>query len=171
MTRLSSITEYRLHFVFVTAALLLALAAIGCDSQGKQDEFADQASRLPEGFTETTLDAEIVTTDPDDWRTSPFYRGRITVDPAFPNPVSINFVNIPLTVIGFDAVQGGGLSLRAYGADGRTLISLAEPISVSGPGGYEFEFSPGLLSTKGLHRVYIFDLGGEIVSYGDVMVQ
>ncbi len=148
------------------------MVAWGCDTQARQDEFADQAGRAPDGYTETTLDAETLVEDPDDWRTSPLYRGRVTVDPAFPNPVSVTNVTIPLTIIGFDAVQGGRLTLRAYGADGRTLISLTpEPLILSGPGGYEFEFSPGLLTTKGLHRVFIFDAAGEIVSYGDVMVQ
>ena len=136
-----------------------------------QDSFADEAGRAPQGFTETSVEGEVLVDDADDWRTSPVYRGRITVDPAYPNPVSAHFVTVSLTVIDFEAIGGGGFSLRAYDADGTRLIALDQPIAVQGPGAYSFTFSPGLLSTKGLHRVFIFDLNGEIVSYGDVMVQ
>ncbi|HEX7070735.1 MAG TPA: hypothetical protein VF190_08010 [Rhodothermales bacterium] len=159
----------RLPSIVGLFVLVLSLAA--CDAQEQQDRFADEASALPKNFTETTIDGEVVTADPDDWRTSPVYRGHLTVDPAFPNPVSSTFVSISLTVTGFDAVRGGGLTLRAYGQDGRTLIALDETLFVTGPGAYDFRFSPGALVTKGLHRVFIFDLTGEIVSYGDVMVE
>lgn len=152
------------------AVVIVALTA-GCDTHRLQDSFADEAARAPEGYTETTVEGEVLVDDPDDWRTSPVYRGRITVDPAFPNPVSTTFLTVSLTVIDFQAITGGGFTLRAYDSSGRNLIALAQPIIISGPGGYAFSFSPGQLQTKGLHRVFIFDLGGEIVSYGDVLVE
>lgn len=150
---------------------VLMLLWSSCDSQGEQDSFAHQARRPPDGITVATIDGETVSVDPDDWRTSPFYRGRVRVDPAFPNPVSVDRVHIPLTVIGFEAVQGGGLTLRAFAPNGIDLIRLGDIISVDGPGAYAFSFSPGQLGTRALHRVFVFDLAGEIVSYGDILVE
>lgn len=155
----------------VAVVVALVMLAVGCDSQGEQDTFAHQARRQPDGITVTTVDGETVSVDPDDWRTSPFYRGRVRVDPAFPNPVSVNLVNIPLTVIGFEAVQGSGLTLRAFGPTGTDLVRLGDILNVDGPGAYAFTFSPGQFGTKGLHRVFLFDLAGEIVSYGDILVE
>lgn len=153
---------------WVVLCSLVVLSA--CDTQAQQDEFAEAAGRVPDGYTETTAGSEVISTDSDDWRTSPAYRGYVTVDPAFPNPVNANLVTVPFTIIGFDGVQGGHVTLRAYGPNGRDLI-LLQQVPLTGPGGYQFSFSPGLLSTKGLHRVFMFDAAGEIISYGDVLVQ
>ena len=156
----------------LAAACVAALFWVaGCDTQGAQDRFADEAARAPDGYTETNSSGEIINADADDWRTSPVYRGRITVDPAFPNPVSAEIVSLPLTIIGFDGVRGGALTIRAYDVDRVSLIGLADPIEITGPGSYSFRFSTGRLTTKGMHRVFVFDLGGELVTYGDLLVQ
>lgn len=151
-------------------AFFAALLYAGCDSQSQQDDFAAEAARPPDGYTERTVEGETLTEDADDWRTSPFYRGIVSVEPAYPNPVSANFVTVPVTVTQFDAVQGG-LFLRARDPSGPGMIALSDMPEAVEPGVYFMTFSPGLLVTKGLHRVFIFDRGSEIVSYGDILLQ
>jgi hypothetical protein len=72
-------------------------------------------------------------------------------------------------VLDFDAVRGG-LILRAFNASGRFVL-LDEERDATQPGAFIFSFSPALLGQTGLHRLYVFDGFGEIVSYGDLLVQ
>ncbi len=145
------------------------ITAAGCDTQGGQDDFAASASRRPSGYTQTNADGTVVTVDEDDWRTSPAYRGTVRIDPAYPNPVATEFVTVPVTVTQFNSVRGG-LVLRAYNSAG-LLFRLADIPEARDPGAYVFSFAPGLLGRLGLQRVFVFDTVGEIVSYGDIMVQ
>lgn len=159
----------RVSPVAVLGAFVLLLAVIvGCDSQELQDQFAREASGPPSGITETTIDGEILSRDDDDWRTSPAYRGVLNVTPAFPNPAAEDQIHIPVSVTEFERVAGGFM-LRAY--RGTTFVTLGTAITQTDPGIHVLRFSPGELATKGLHRVYIFDLASELVSYGDIMIQ
>lgn len=150
------------------AHVVLLVVLFGCDSQELQDQFAREASRPPSGITETTIDGEILSRDDDDWRTAPVYRGVLNVTPAFPNPSAGDQIHIPVSVTEFGRVAGGFM-LRAY--RGTTLVTLGNPVTQTDPGIHVLRFSPGELATKGLHRVYIFDLASELVSYGDIMIQ
>lgn len=152
----------------VLLAALLQLAS--CDSAGQQDQFEDDATAPPSGFVQTDDGSEIISDDLDDWRTAPIYAGKISVRPAFPNPTSVDdFVTIPFSVTAFGAVRAP-LRLQAL-RDGRLLVALESIDRAGDPGSYAFTFSAARLGRTGLHRLYIFDGGGEIVSYGDVMVQ
>ena len=157
------------HCWYGVACLLLALVAVGagCDTQGEQDAFAERASRAPSGFTETDANGRVLSEDTDDWNTSPVYLGVIRVSPAFPNPTAGDFVTIPVTITQFNAVRGR-LILRGFNSSD-ALVGLDDiPGDI---GGASFTFAPGLLGRRGLQRVFIFDSGGEIVSYGDVMIE
>ena len=151
------------------AAVALALLAGGCDAHQKQEDFADQASRAPAGYVSTVDGIEVTSDDPDDWRTAPLFLGKVRIDPAYPNPASTDVVTIPFSILDFDAVRGG-LVLRAFDAN-RRFIRLDEEPQATQPGAYIFSFPAPLLGTKGLHRLYIFDAFGEIVSYGDLLLQ
>jgi hypothetical protein len=150
-------------------SVLLLVFIMSCDSQQQQNDFATDASRPAEGFTSTTETGEILSEDEDDWRTAPFYFGKIRVSPVYPNPAGADFVTVPVTVLQFDTVLGG-LTLRAYDASLSSLILLDRIVDISGPGGYVMRFSPAVIGRSGLVRVFIFDSGNEIVSYGDVMI-
>lgn len=149
--------------------LVLALIAGACDTQGRQDEFAEGASRPPSGFVRTDADGKILSDDPDDWRTAPLFVGKVRIDPAYPNPSSGGFVTISFAVLDFNAVRGG-LFLRAFD-DNRRFIRLDEAPEATQPGSYVFSFSPALLGRTGLHRLYVFDGFNEIVSYGDLSLE
>ena len=147
---------------------LLFGALFGCDTQGRQDDFVDDAGRTPEGYTGTNELGGIVSEDRDDWRTSPIYAGKVRVDPAFPNPSFGPFVTIPVSVLEFDAVQGG-IVLRAEDGQG-SLRLLDEVLDATQPGAYVLRFSPPLLGRTGLIRLFVFDRLGELISYGDLQI-
>ena len=149
--------------------LLLIFTMTACDSQQQQDEFVDSASDTPSGFARTDSNGAILDDDKDDWRIAPIYGGKVRIDPPYPNPATVGFVTIPVTILEFNSIQGG-LSLRARDASGN-LRTLDDILDSSDPGAYIFRFSPALLARTGLMRLFIFDRLGELVSYGDLMVQ
>ena len=152
----------------LSVLLLTVILFSACDSQEQQDEFVSAAGDTPSGFASTDRHGAIIDDDKDDWRTAPIYGGKVRIDPAYPNPATVDFVTIPVTILEFNSVQGG-LSLRARDASGN-LRTLDDIIESSDPGAYIFRFSPALLARTGLIRVFVFDRLGELVSYGDVMV-
>ncbi len=155
-----------------TTLSLLLIAAIfvgGCDTQEQQDEFVQSASETPQGFARTDESGLILNDDKDDWRIAPVYGGKVRFDPAYPNPASIDFVTIPVTILEFNSIQGG-LALRGRDSAGN-LRTLDDILDASDPGAYIFRFSPALLARTGLVRLFIFDHLGELVSYGDLMIQ
>lgn len=156
----------RLLCVALSGALVLGLTA--CDTQDQQEEFIRSADQVASGFTQTNENGEIVNEDADDWRTAPVYIGSIRIDPAFPNPTAGEFVTIPVTVTLPGSIRGG---LRVSGVDrNRRLVVLDELIEASDPGAYVFQFS-ALNLDVGLRRVFIFDGFGELISYGDLMIE
>lgn len=138
----------------------------GCDTQGAQNDFLDEAGQSPSEITRI-VGGEVCSEDPDDWRTSPVYNGIILVERgADPNPASSTLITINIRVLQFDRVRGS-LSLRAFGV-GNNYLFLDTILDASSPGDYVFQFESSLLSENGLHRVFIFDGIGELISYGDI---
>ncbi len=150
---------------FFLATLLVA----GCDTQEEQDDFATQASRPPQNITRVDASGNVLSEDKDDWRTAPVYAGEIRIDPAMPNPVSSEgFVTIRVTVTVFDAVYS---PLRLKNTRDDRLQTLSEIARANSPGAYLFRAPVSLIGPAGMHRLFVFDGLGEIVSYGDVLVQ
>lgn len=160
----------RVSIVPLIFMIIVGLTVVtGCDSQEQQDEFVQDASATPEGFARTDNTGRILDDDENDWRVAPIYGGKVRFDPAYPNPVAGEFVTIPVTILEFNSIQGG-LTLRARDASG-SLRTLDDILDASDPGAYIFRFSPTLLNRTGLVRIFIFDRLGELVSYGDLMIQ
>ncbi len=155
------------------AGLFLLFLLAGCDTQEAQNAFVDEANALPAGVTvilDDSFGGAICREDADDWRIAPVYNGVVFVDrPPAPNPVSGALVTITLRVLQFDRIRNGELVLRAFGA-ANTLLELDTILDASAPGEHIFQFSPSLLSVNGIHRLFIFDSFGELVSYGDLFV-
>jgi len=150
-------------------ALLFALALTACDTTSRQDEFAEEASAVPAGFAEANEGGDVISDDKDDWRTAPAFGGKISVRPAYPNPVPVEgFVTIPLTITAFREVQAP-LTVKVP-RDG-LLFTLDVINQSSEPGAYIFQFAAAHIGTRGLRRLFIFDGTGELVSYGDVQVE
>ncbi len=141
----------------------------GCSLEKQQDAFTDEAYSPAAGYTETDKNGLVVSRDEDDWRTAPVYGGVVRVDPAFPNPVEAGFVTVPLLVMQSNSVRGG-LVLRAVAANGR-MVNLDDAPQARDPGAYVFQFSAGIIGRNGLVRLFVFDGGGGLVSYGDLMIR
>lgn len=155
----------------LTAASLAACLFFGCDSQGAQDDFARDASAAPSGFVRTDDGTEILADDLDDWRTAPIYAGKISIRPAYPNPAAVDdFVTVPFSVTAFNEIVAP-VQLKAVRDADRSLLALDSIDRAADPGTYAFTFSAARLGSTGLHRLFIFDAAGELVSYGDLMVE
>jgi len=163
-----NVTKHTFKLVAVVAALLVAS---GCDSHGQQDEFADDASAVPAGFVRTVDGTEILEDDLDDWRTAPLYAGKVSIRPAYPNPAAVDdFATVPFSVTAFNAVVAP-IQLKARREGTGPLITLETIDRAGDPGSYAMTFSAARLGRTGLHRLFLFDAAGELVSYGDLMVQ
>ena len=172
-------TVYTLCILFFT----LLLAAYGCSKSDDQRKFEQQALSEPAGITETNASGEVTgTTDGDDWRVGPMYRGLIQIgtgdsQPPFPNPlpynqsltVQVNF-NVPDPVNALD-IRRFRLPSDAQFEQLRYLsqdelssynnISLSGSIIAEGPG------SEG----SGLYRILIYDGKQNLISYGDIEIE
>lgn len=156
-------------FIILTTAVLLFVTA--CDSQGEQDDFAADASATPSGFVRTIDGSEILDDDLDDWRTAPIYAGKVSIRPAYPNPAAFqDFATVPFSVTAFNSVVAP-VQLKARRDGNGPLITLETIDQAGDPGSYAMTFSAARLGRTGLHRLFIFDAAGELVSYGDLMVQ
>jgi len=180
-----SIQSTNIHMKYVPFLLFgLSLFLTQCDT-GLQEAFIREASQKPVGVTRTDKGGGLIKStngtpieeDKTDWRSAPFYTGYVRFNPAFPNPISSGFVTIPVIVTATDQLPNG-LTLRGYNDQGRFI--LLDEIGQTGlPGAYTFNFDISLLSAsgsvstiKGIHRLFIFDrLSGEMVSYGDLLVE
>ncbi|MDX1741360.1 MAG: hypothetical protein R3178_08715, partial [Rhodothermales bacterium] len=99
---------------FLRNALLIPLILLAaCDSTDSQDDFVKAAQAPPAGFTTTDASGQVIAEDTDDWRTSPFFVGKVVVNPAYPNPGgAATTVTVPIRILQFDDLTGG-LLLRA----------------------------------------------------------
>ncbi|MEX0746553.1 MAG: hypothetical protein WD275_01050 [Rhodothermales bacterium] len=151
------------------SSLFLVFALAACDTTSRQDEFAEEASGVPAGIARTTEGGEIISDDKDDWRTAPVFGGKISLRPAYPNPVPVEgFMTVPLTITAFREVQAP-LTVKVP-RDG-LLFTLDVINQAAEPGAYIFQFAAAHIGTRGLRRLFIFDGTGELVSYGDVQVE
>ena len=141
----------------------------GCDSKSRQEEFEDQAfGETPSGFVRTSEGGEILSEDGDDWRSAPAFESDLFLTPAYPNPAPVSeLVRIPISLQG---LAPGTLYVYARDASGRLSQEL-DRLSHAGTGFELLNFTAGLLGEPGLHRVFILDSAGALVSYGDVMVE
>jgi hypothetical protein len=154
-----------------TAGVVLVFAAMiagGCNTTDHQSAFLSDAMMPPSGITRTNLDGEVLSEDPDDWRISPVHVGLIIVEPAYPNPTTGSLVFVPVNIRQFNAVPAP-VTLRALDVTNRFTV-LDRIHDTASPGVRVMQFQPGLLGSAGLHRLFIFDGRGEVISYGDLCV-
>jgi hypothetical protein len=149
----------------------LALLLLGaCDQgEGPQEAFVEQAAGAAQGFSETTARGDLVSADEDDWRTAPLFRAQVRVSPPYPNPASqTEPINLPVSLLFSDSVQGG-IEVRARRADGRLIV--LDRLDRTLTGSYVLTFNAAALGQAGLVRLFVFDLAGDLISYGDLMIR
>jgi len=167
------------HYVPVMMMLLI-LVLSSCSQNDDQREFEQQAFQLPENITETSESGEIISEDPDDWRTAPFFQGLVFVNPPFPNPVlTSNQLQINVEITGIEAVSGlSVIVLIEGGINGEFRPIYTDTQSPMPPGLTTININPVQLgrfntveSARGLHRLILVDGRENVISYGDVLVE
>lgn len=157
----------RIPVLPITVILVGILAA--CDSTSSQEDFLKDATSPPSGFSQTDETGQVIAEDTDDWRTAPFFVGKVVVDPAFPNPANAGgTVTIPVRILQFEDLSGR-MALRVDVRD--QFILLDELLDTSSPGARIFQFNTAQINEAGLHRLFILDDFNEIVSYGDLLIE
>lgn len=162
------------------AALLVFAVTLSCTRNDAQQDFERDAYKTPQNFTETNHTGKIISTDEDDWRISPLYQGLVHVNPPFPNPVSSSDnLQFEIEITGVQSVSGLEVITRYDNANPtsgfKTLYFETQTLM---PGLTTFTINPLELgrndvieSARGLHRIFIYDGNGNMISYGDVMVE
>ncbi len=158
--------------------LLLFASITSCTRNDAQREFEQEAYSSPNNYTETAPNnGDILSNDPDDWRTSPRFQGFINVVPPFPNPVSTNqTIQFQLDVVAQGSVNGLLVYIIFDDGDRRVIYEEFDPLPQSL---YDFQISASALSqvegspesARGLKRIYLFDLNNRMISYGDILVE
>lgn len=163
-------------FFSIPVILGILLFTTSCTRNNAQRDFEQDAYSAPAGFTETTAQAEIISLDEDDWRTSPLFQGLVDVIPANPNPVATNqTIRIDVEVTGINSVNGLEVLVRypdnSFGTlyqNFETLNPGINPIFIN-PIELGLDGSPE--AARGLKRIFIFDANNQMISYGDIMVE
>lgn len=149
--------------------VLVLCLAIGCDTAKLQDQFEEDAFKVPANFTQTDQSGVILTYDPDDWRVAPAFSGKIIVDPVYPNPIAGGLVVVPFRVLEADP-SVLGIFVRGVRSDGST-IPLGESFNIQTPGFHDIRINAANIGSVGLSRLFVVDNRGQLVSYGDLQIQ
>lgn len=162
----------------LTAILLMSFILLaGCGQSDDQREFEREAFAAPDNYTETTDDRQIISEDPDDWRVSPFYQGLIDVDPAYPNPV-LTTDQVSIDMLAYDDVVSNIEVISYFAEDNIPITVIPKSDNVRIDLGTTISMQPSQMSRtnltddiKGLKRIIILDNDGNVISYGDIMVE
>jgi len=154
----------------------ILLLTTSCTRNNAQRDFEQEAYTAPAGYTETTEQGSVQNVDQDDWRTSPLFQGLVNVVPAYPNPAATNqTIQIELEITGINSVNGAEILVRLPDNSFERLDIIQETLN---PGISNLYIDPLNLgidrspeAARGLKRVFIYDLNGQMISYGDIMVE
>lgn len=155
--------------------IVLWIAA--CTRNSAQDKFESDARKAPSGITRTDASGRILSNDPDDWRIGPMFQGFVDISvPAYPNPSQNQRITIDLIISGLESVSGIEVYTRTALGEPLFLYEIPDrpvPIGVS-----QIFFDPISLSpfrtyddAIGIHRIYIYDRNGNLISYGDLEIE
>ena len=165
-------SKFLSSFIFLFSLLLLA----SCTRNDAQRDFEESAYSLPRNYTETNNQGQVIETDEDDWRTSPLFQGLVEIIPVYPNPTTINqAVQFEVEVTGVRSVNGIEVMTRFQDNSFRSMYQDFETLE---PGLTTFQVNPLEFAqfgnpegARGLNRVFIFDASGQMISYGDILVE
>ncbi len=163
------------YFLIIFSGLFFLFGS--CAQTDAQREFENRALNPPQNITQMTEGGNRVENgnDPDDWRTSPMYRGLVEiVTPAYPNPVDLNSpLILEIENKGFETLSG--IEVYVFRENYRNQILLYSSLDSSiDPGLITIQLSPTQFGdgsqTSGLYRLLIYDGRQNVLSYGDVEV-
>lgn len=163
--------------------LIVAVLFLGCSKSDDQLQFEREALSQPQNITETDGNGNITgTSDPDDWRIGPMYRGRINIgglsdsQVPFPNPVAFNStLHIYLTQLTPDEIS----TLEIYKLtefNNRQVVRLYDEFEINSTFN-DLRIPASKIAdgegsgASGIYRILIYDGRENLISYGDVEVQ
>ncbi|MDX1419162.1 MAG: hypothetical protein R3181_04290 [Rubricoccaceae bacterium] len=158
------------------ACLLLALALAGCGSSEAQAEFELDAAQAASGIARTDAQGNLLSDDPNDWRTAPLYATsffQVTRRP-FPNPVSFSSGAVVIMEVTTGDAIPGGLRLVPFENGRRSRFTSEQTCFVGGPDICVFDFFPSEIEGAqpgDLWRLILFDGQGNVVTYGDLQIE
>lgn len=159
-----------------TASLLVALLLSGCGSSEAQAEFERDAAQAASGIARTDALGNLVSDDPDDWRTAPLYATsffQVSTRP-YPNPVSFSSGDTVELIVSTGGAIPGGLRLVPFGNGRRSRFTSEQTCFVGGPDVCVFDFFPSEIEGAqpgDLWRLILFDGQGNVVTYGDLRIE
>lgn len=170
----SSIQLSKYYKLFLFAAVLVFTT---CKRDSAQEQFEREAFAQPNNITRTDANANILSNDPDDWRIAPLFQSFVEINaPAYANPsIGLRFT-IEILITGLEAVSG----LEIYARDnfGRPYIIYTDNRRPLPPGIIDIFIDPTWLTPTrvysnaiGLHRIFIYDQSGNMITYGDLLVE
>jgi hypothetical protein len=162
------------HFIILFLAFTVIIT---CKRDSAQEQFEREAFAQPENITRTDANANILSNDPDDWRIAPLFQSFVEINaPAYANPsIGLRFT-IEILITGLEAVSG----LEIYTRDnfGRPYIIYTDNRRPLPPGIIDIYIDPTWLTPTriysnaiGLHRIFIYDYSGNMITYGDLLVE
>ncbi|REL37673.1 hypothetical protein DYD21_07770 [Rhodohalobacter sp. SW132] len=169
-------------FRYAAVAVLLIAIISACGQDDDQRDFEQEAFSLPDGITQTDNSGQIVegNEDPDDWRVAPFFQGLVYIDPLpFPNPVQVSDV-LRIHVDPFQEALNGLIILviseNAANREPRQIYNHAQSPLPPGPtvvdlNPIQFSWNNTAQNARGLHRLILVDGSGNVISYGDILVE
>ncbi|KPQ00518.1 MAG: lipoprotein of unknown function DUF3359 [Bacteroidetes bacterium HLUCCA01] len=161
---------------FACLIVLTVIVSGGCTSNSDQEEFERQAFITPANITRTTAGGEVQQNDPDDWRIAPMFQGFAEIiQPPYPNPSAGQRFTLEILVTGLESIFG--LEIYTRTTFGRPVLIYTDSRRPLPPGLTDVLIEPAWLSASGtysgaigLHRIFIYDASGNMITYGDLQV-
>jgi hypothetical protein len=162
------------RLLLFTFFLIQSVFWLNCTQDDAQQQFEAEAYQPASGYTKTDLQQNVLETDKQDWRVSPFYEGLLQVLPLFPNPINYGgtaYIEITLN----------GAPIQSYLELGylnfnQRWVPLQQEIVNS-----EFELVTFVIDTRnfgsnaelarGLHRLLLYDGNQRLITFGDLLIQ
>lgn len=162
------------RLLLFTFFLIQSVFWLTCTQDDAQQQFEAEAYQPASGYTKTDLQQNVLETDKQDWRVSPFYEGLLQVLPLFPNPINYGgtaYIEITLN----------GAPIQSYLELGylnfnQRWVPLQQEIVNS-----EFELVTFVIDTRnfgssaelarGLHRLLLYDGNQRLITFGDLLIQ
>ncbi|MDI6400667.1 hypothetical protein QLX67_01580 [Balneolaceae bacterium ANBcel3] len=173
-------------------ALLILLVVGGCDKSRDQVDFERNAYQIPDSFTETDAGGRVLRQDDRQWNIAPMFQGLVEIwNPAYPNPTSGGqTVTIELEIRGIDMVHGlYPFTLNMDKLERYPLYNAGDPDGITyyrntlESGIIFLDIDPYILASiygsytaaqsenEGIHRIFLYDRHGNMITYGDIKLE
>ncbi len=175
----------RIHLsaTYIVVLLFIGFSMATCSKSNDQREFEREANSQPDKITETDDQGNIISTDSDDWRISPMYRGLVVVgtpdeQPPYPNPLSYNqdlkinlYIRNIETLNQIEVFIFENVNERPNGPYSPINDISSPTLETINLSGQIISGSTGGSQASGLYRILIYDGQQNVITYGDIRIE